>query len=119
MPKASWVMSVLRALRSVLFLFLVLVERVRQERKWGPQTHPSFGRGGPYYPETTEFAKKRCQDHFARKDGNWCAVFDEEAFEVMGATSSAELCVEQMQAAAVLAAWWECSSRPGHPWMRT
>ena len=66
--------------------------------------------------QAVEAAKRLCQADFASEDGNWCVIFNEEAFETMGAKSTAELLPEQVQAAAVLAAWWECARHPGHAW---
>lgn len=113
-PACSWPVAIWRALRSVPFLLLVLAERARQERKWGPQRHPSFGRDGPLTEDTVEQAKRLCEADFASADGNWCVIFNEEAFEAMSARDVPHLLAEQTQAAAVLAAWWECAKRPGH-----
>ncbi len=107
-PACSWPVALLRAMRSVPFLFGVFVERARQERKWGPQSHPSFGRDGPLPEALVQAAKDACETDFDVGDPNWCSVLHEECMEAQGEADPAKLRAELVQTAAVAAAWHEC-----------
>lgn len=111
MPKQGWLKSIIGALASLPFLWEVFVERVRQERKWGPQNHPSFPASGPYLEETAEYARNECAAAFDRGDGSWLHILDEEAFEAMTEPDLRKLRKELVQVAAVSSAWRESIDR--------
>lgn len=108
-PACSWPMAIWRAMSSLPFLFQALIERARQERKWGPQRHPSFPKRGPQPSEVEEAVKEICEEDFRNGDPSWMAILDEEVAEAMCQPDPTKLRAELIQVAAVSAAWWERS----------
>ena len=94
-------------MRSIRFLVAVFVERARQERKWGPQHHPSFGPDGPLPESLVARAKMLCQQQAAAGKVSWSVILNEEAYEAMGESDPRLLDKELVQTAAVAAAWSE------------
>jgi hypothetical protein len=106
----------------------VLMERSRQDEKWGEQNHPDLcpvlmGREGGASPQcfaedleipTRSRAQFLCQQRFARKQGTWASIAVEElceAVESAARQTQPELRKELVQLAAVCVAWIEALDR--------
>jgi hypothetical protein len=83
----------------------VVAERIRQDAKWGQQTHPDGTHPG--YGLKADAAKLHC-DRKA-KDGSltWSDILAEEFWEALAETDPTKLRAELLQVAAVAAAWVE------------
>jgi len=107
----------------------VMLERWAQDKKWGEQNHPSFdqvliNREGGVTPERMAEryeippewrAKGTCQQEFARGQGTWMDVLQEEVSEACAAFGDPQaLRAELLQVAAVACAWVELLDRQTH-----
>jgi hypothetical protein len=91
----------------------VLHERLKQNEKWGEQSHPD-GTGGALAFEVAEITRRDCE--FAFSDvttdvGTWRHILDEEVAEAFAETEPDKLRAELVQVAAVAAAWIESIDR--------
>ena len=82
----------------------VLIERDRQDKKFGPQQHPD-GTGLPGDTEASDIARQECNYAFANGYGTWRAILCEEYAEAMAETDPANLQKELLEVAAVAVAW--------------
>lgn len=88
-------------------------ERVRQDAKWGPQSHPSVLPGCDneedvawlYNIPTETMAKKLCESSFEANEGSWAHILLEEFAEVVCAKNDNDRRTELIQTAAVCCAW--------------
>ena len=108
MPMAAGVKPETEVTRAVLYE--VLVERARQDAKWGQQNHPN-GTGGPGLGERAVLARNWCQRLAAEGNCTWMAILEEEITEAYAERDPEKLRSELVQAAAVIAAWIECIDR--------
>lgn len=110
-------------------LACVMLERGRQDAKWGEQNHPDFiqvtdlqtgdNKGDMPLPQrftyyglpTEEDAKRDCESTFKRGKGNWGHILVEEISESFGTEDEAKLEEELIQSAAVIVAWVQCIRR--------
>ena len=84
----------------------VLDERVRQNEKWGPQSHPN-GTGGVSYVVMAKYGKELCARAFAAGLGDWRHILFEEVYEAFAEEDVKALRTELIQVAAVAVAWVE------------
>jgi len=82
----------------------VLNERIRQDRKFGPQSHPN-GTGGRGTDALVRIAREECNQAFAEGQGTWKHILDEEFCEALAESDPAKLRKELIQIAAVAVAW--------------
>lgn len=84
----------------------IILERDRQDAKWGPQSHPD-GTGDPALAAFAMHAKNRTDR--AAKDGslNWMLILNEEFAEACVEMDLTKLREELIQTAAVAVAWIE------------
>jgi hypothetical protein len=107
-------MAEVSAIRSVLSD--VLVERIRQNGRWGEQNHPD-GTGPEAmllgFPFTAlRDSLRDSVDRAARYDGaQWAGILLEEVFEAIAEDDPAALRRELIQVAAVAASWAEAIDR--------
>lgn len=83
----------------------VLVERERQDDKWGEQNHPN-GTGEDYADEAS-VARTRCDRATWNKELTWDLILLEEVYEALAESDPAPLRAELVQVAAVAQAWVE------------
>lgn len=100
----------------------VFYERVRQDRKWGEQNHPSFDASAVahgfvrarYCVPSAGHAKAVCESMFSMKQGTYADILMEEvaeAFEEHHPKDKDKLQTELIQVAAVAVAWVEAIRR--------
>jgi hypothetical protein len=107
---ADGVLSVFESWRTAPVVHRVMVERRRQDQKWGPQNHPdSTGLAGDV--EAAEKAKAFCDDAFRVGMGSWRLILEEEVREAFAETDPERLEKELVEVAAVAAAWIEAIRR--------
>ena len=91
-------------------------ERVRQQRKWGEQNHPS-GTGPGTLARFCERgrdageAQELCVTRFREGRGTYAHIFWEEMAEAFMEEDAGRLREELIQVAAVAVAWVECIDR--------
>lgn len=88
----------------------VLLERERQDAKWGEQNHED-GTGGSWQIEAAFLARKRCERAFERNEGTWGHILSEEVYEALAESDPVRLRAELLQVAAVAQAWCEAIDR--------
>lgn len=102
----------------------VLLERYRQNAKWGEQNHPD-GTGPERHllahtginldlrtgTELANIFRARCQRNTPEGNDNWLHILLEEVFEAGAEQHPAALRAELIQIAAVVVAWAECIDR--------
>lgn len=100
--------------RATRILGEVLVERDKQDAKWGEQNHPSVSgvftsQASPVQPSVD--ARNACNE--AARDGalTWAHIANEEFAEAIDAPNDKERREELVQLAAVITAWIECIDR--------
>lgn len=91
-------------------LNLILMERQRQDEKWGEQNHPD-GSGSDLQRDLAEQERDYCQRAFAAGRGTWRDVLAEEVAEAFAERDPARLRAELLQVAAVAVAWVEAIDR--------
>lgn len=106
----------------------IIVERARQEAKWGQQNHPIVDRNlsstWAAHPEITaqnlalhygvpteENGKSRCENSFKDGSGTYMHIIVEELAEAVGAKTRQEMRVELIQTAACVIAAIESMDR--------
>lgn len=87
----------------------VVAERIRQDRKWGPQNHPD-GTGRPGSKHIADYYRAVCQANTPETD-NWQDILSEEVFEAFVESDPVALRKELIQVAAVAVAWAEAIDR--------
>lgn len=91
---------------------LIREERKHQDKKWGPQNHPSFTEWAQGYGIPTENeAKVACDAAFAEGHGTWSHILIEELAEAVFAKTEEKRKEELIQVAAVAIAWIESIER--------
>jgi hypothetical protein len=91
---------------------LIREERERQDKKWGPQNHPSFTEWAQGYGIPTEDeAEVNCDAAFALGHGTWSHILIEELAEAVFAKTEEKRKEELIQVAAVAIAWIESIER--------
>jgi hypothetical protein len=108
---------------SILRVFgAVADERIRQDRKWGEQNHPSVDEelAGCCRPETMcehygipdeQTAKRKCDEAAKFELCTWAHIAVEELSEAVSAETDTLRRAELVQLAAVVVAWIECIDR--------
>ena len=81
----------------------VRCERIRQDRKWGPQNHPDGT--GPQWATLLAEARAACNND------NWAHILREEFYEALVETEPEKIKTELIQVAAVAVAWAEAIDR--------
>lgn len=95
----------------------MLVERSRQDKKWGVQNHPSIidpDRWGAHYDygiPSEAAAKQACDDAAKFGEQTWASIAIEELSESVYAVNDELRREELIQLAAVALAWIECIDR--------
>lgn len=95
----------------------LLLERARQDAKWGEQNHQSLPKPPRWcflpYSALPSAADMKKQVDLEARDGssNWLGITLEELIEAVEATNAAERRAELLQLAAVVLAWVECIDR--------
>ena len=86
-------------------------ERIRQDKKWGKQDHPSFDENEHYAIPKEVQAKAICE--FAAEHGRvtWSHILSEEVSEAVYAKTDEKRIEELIQVAAVAVAWVESLQR--------
>lgn len=87
----------------------VLEERVRQEAKWGEQSHPDGT--GPQYASHADGARAECDREHRAGHGTWRHILLEEVWEAMAEDDPAKLRAELVQVAGVATAWAQAIDR--------
>lgn len=82
----------------------VLIERNRQDKKFGPQQHPD-GTGQPGDVEACDLVRRQCNHAFAEGLGTWRVILHEEYAEAMAETDPTKLQKELLELAAVAVNW--------------
>lgn len=92
--------------RTAAILDEVLAERVRQDARWGVQSHPD-GTGGPHRVVAANEARQ--QYELAAADGalTYLHIMEEEVREAFAETDAPTLRAELIQVAAVAVQWVE------------
>ena len=88
----------------------VLAERIRQDERWGVQSHPD-GTGMNYQRHLAEEERAACEAAFRSGRGTWRHVMAEEIAEANAEKDPAKLRAELLQVAAVAVAWVEAIDR--------
>lgn len=88
----------------------VVVESVRQDKKWGEQNHPD-GTGGPLDVELSSKVRKECDKAAADGSITWRHILAEEVFEAFAETDPEKLKYELLQVAAVALQWRQAIER--------
>lgn len=102
----------------------VMLERFRQNAKWGEQNHPD-GTGPERHvlahtginldlrsgAELARIFRDRCQANTPAGTDNWLHILLEEVFEAAAESDPAALRTELVQSTAVLVAWIEAIDR--------
>lgn len=88
----------------------ILLERYRQDGKWGEQNHPN-GTGNPEFTERMNAAKAACDKAVAEGNLTWAAILMEEFFEALAEQDPLKLRGELVQVSAVAAGWIESIDR--------
>lgn len=83
----------------------VVLERARQDAKWGEPTDRPDGTGGPRRERAADAAKNRTDAHAAAGSLTWQHILAEEVAEAFAATDPVALRVELVQVAAVAVKW--------------
>lgn len=98
--------------RRALAVDAILIERHRQDAKWGEQNHPSlhWALDYGYIPSETR-ARGECESAFELGYGSWTHIAFEEFCEAVHAPDEAHRREELVQLAAVCLAWIECIDR--------
>jgi len=103
----------------------IIAERIRQDRKWGEQNHPSIRKflinekapfksyeiADEYKIPDQEEAKRICDLMAARNECTWADIAIEEMCEAVCATDEVHRREELVQLAAVVMAWIESIDR--------
>ncbi|PKL75449.1 MAG: hypothetical protein CVV27_15310 [Candidatus Melainabacteria bacterium HGW-Melainabacteria-1] len=79
-------------------------ERIRQDRKFGPQSHPD-GTGMPSDYEMAQRARGFCDAAFASGQGTCRHILSEEFLEAMAESEPSKLQMELLELAAVAVNW--------------
>lgn len=89
----------------------VVLERFRQDAKWGEQNHPDGT--GPTIPtlNAAEQARHECDYAHRNGTGTWRHILAEEVAEAFAESDPARLREELLQVAAVAVAWVEAIDR--------
>lgn len=93
------------------FLAEIVLERNRQDAKWGEQNHPD-GTGRPGARQLADWARAVCKANDPTRD-NWQDILTEEVYETFAETDPVLLRAELVQIAAVCMAWVEAIDRRG------
>lgn len=87
----------------------VLLERGRQDKKWGEQDHPNGT--NEVFNFDADMARNKCDYNFKVGEGTWLDILREEFYEVMAEEDPFKLREELIQVAAVACSWVEAIDR--------
>lgn len=94
----------------------VIVERQRQDAKWGNQDHLR-DRIVPgeleIYAVERDWCRNECDRHAKEGGASWTDILLEEVFEALAESDAAKLRAELVQVAAVAVSWIESIDRRG------
>jgi hypothetical protein len=88
----------------------ILIERERQDAKWGEQNHAD-GTGGAVHRHLASQYRDECDTTHRAGEGTWRTILLEEVHEALAESDPAKLRAELIQVAAVAANWVECIDR--------
>lgn len=89
----------------------IILERTRQDRKWGEQNHPD-GTNDEMYARGSANTAKAVTDRAAQDDRlTWRMILNEEVQEAFAEVDPQKLRTELIQVAAVAVAWIEAIDR--------